>query len=97
MVKSVQAIKRSPELSSRLCQRCQGYMVREYYMDRFDVNCLWGSGWRCVNDGAVVGRVYTLISKRGIPPSPDPLIGMLITAKMDLPCSLWGVCMAHAM
>lgn len=57
MVKSVQAIKRNPESSSSLCQRCQGYMVREYSMDRFDVNCLWRSGWRDVNDGAVVGRI----------------------------------------
>lgn len=65
MVKSVQAIKRKPESSSRLCQRCQGYMVREYYMDRFDENCLWGSGWRCVNCGAVIDPVIHVHQQKG--------------------------------
>lgn len=70
VAQSVQPIKRSSESSSGLCQRCQGYMVREYYMDRFDGNCLWGIGWRCVNCGAVIDPVIDVHQQRGKPGIP---------------------------
>ncbi|MDR4482434.1 MAG: hypothetical protein R3B95_04170 [Nitrospirales bacterium] len=40
-------------------------------MDRFDVNCLWGSGWRCVNCGAVIDPVIHVHQQRGSTSFPD--------------------------
>ena len=45
-------------------------MVREYDMDRFDVNCLWGSGWRCINFGAVIDPVMHVHQQMGEPLIP---------------------------
>ena len=40
------------------CQRCQGYMIRDAFMDlRDDTGRVWFEGWRCINCGEVVDPV----------------------------------------
>ncbi len=50
------------------CPRCQGLMVREYFMNSIDVSDLWGSGWRCINCGVIVDPVIISNQKH---PNPN--------------------------
>jgi hypothetical protein len=39
------------------CQRCQGCMVSDRFIDLEETGHLWMTGWRCMNCGYVVDHV----------------------------------------
>ncbi|NKB81547.1 MAG: hypothetical protein GKS05_06630 [Nitrospirales bacterium] len=39
------------------CVRCQGLLVKEYFLDMQQDDSIWGAGWRCVNCGAITASV----------------------------------------
>ena len=46
---------------TRSCVRCQGLLVKEYFLDMKQDDSIWGSGWRCVNCGAIIASVLPSI------------------------------------
>ncbi len=52
------------------CQRCNGFMIRESFLDlRDDSGRLMFEGWRCINCGEVVDPVV-LTHRNEAPTSP---------------------------
>ena len=57
--------------SLRSCSRCQGLLVTVRFLDIQQSGQMWGSGWRCVNCGAIVDSVIEA-NRRRVEFSPVP-------------------------
>ena len=63
----------------KVCSRCGGYTEESYFMDRYDLNCLWAVGQRCLNCGEITDAVILANKQR------DPSTCRKRTRRLRLP------------
>ena len=66
----------------RVCPRCGGWTETTYYMDQYDLTCLWAVGRRCLNCGEIMDAVTIANKQRNVS------IGLKRTRQRRLPMQI---------
>ena len=64
------------------CPRCGGWTEPTYYMDQYDLTCLWAMGRRCLNCGEIMDAVTLANKQRNVS------IGLKRTRQRRLPMEI---------